>query len=252
MYQKSTVNTNRTMKYKNSRVRFRNNKPFLFKKIAVTVLVLGALVYFFIGLPLAVSIILFLFIGIPIMVKVRKQPSEGKGFFGKVKNYYKNLYKDYIIDFLPISVDIDEDKINIVLEKAEFFRGATVDEHFTIKKDKIAGILYDDIENDLLIMFETADIVARSKGVNKRHIIQQNGNVCFNIADNISILDILSENNYTVEKLSEIEDEEEETEDPELSNKTDSEKMLEVLKNNKDNSLSSILKEAKSSVRNNG
>ena len=211
--------------YKNSRVRFRNNKPYLAKKIVLTCVVVGLFLYFILTLPWITSLILFLFSGLPIIFKIRKQPSEGKGFFGKVKNFYKNLYKNYVIDEIPVSVKMDEDKMHIALHKAELIRNIPVTEIFTIKKDKIAGILFDDFDNDLLIMFEEAFVSAVDEKTENevRSLTQMNATICFNIGEDLSIIDKMKDLGYVVEKLTEIEDAVEETEDPELVAKEETE-----------------------------
>ena len=219
--------------YKNSRVRFRNNKPYLTKKIVLTCVVVGLFLYFILTLPWITSLILFLFSGLPIIFKIRKQPSEGKGFFGKVKNFYKNLYKNYVIDEIPVGVKIDEEKLHIALYKAELIKDIPVTEIYTIKKDKIAGILFDDIDNDILIMFEEAYISAIDEKTEKeiRNVTQMNATICFNVEEDTSIVDKMKELGYVVEKLTEIEDAEEETEDPELAKKDEEVSEAESIEN---------------------
>ena len=209
------------MHFKNTIVRFRNNKPYLLKKTLITVAVLGFFVYMFVSLNWLTSLILFLFIGLPIIFKIRKQPSEGKGFFGKVKNFYKNMYKDYVIDTIPVDFTCNEDEMIVVLHKAEIVKGKTAIETFNIKKDKIAGIMLDDTDEDILIMFQEADVNVSDESTQKelRTVIQQDSTICFSIKENPTIVDMLKENGYEIELLSEIEDEEEETEDPELVSK---------------------------------
>lgn len=208
------------MVFDSVKVRFRNNKPFLFKKIFITAFFLGLFIYFVTNLPLIVSVIIFLCVGLPMFFKIRKQPTEGRGFFGKVKSYYKNLYKDYVIDYLPFNIDVNADEINIVLRKAEIIKRKTVDEYFNIKKNDIAGILYDDIDNDILIMFQKSEVIAKCNETIKRKSIQTNATICFHIVDE-KIVELFLSNNYEIERLSEIHDEEEETEDPELVQKSE-------------------------------
>lgn len=206
------------MHFKNTTVRFRNNKPYLLKKVLVTIAVLGFFTYMFISLNWLTSLILFLFIGLPIIFKIRKQPSEGKGFFGKVKNFYKNMYKDYVIDTVPIDFTCNEDEITLDLHRAEIVKSKPALETFNIKKSNIAGIMFDDTDEDILIMFQEANISIFDENTKKelRTVIQQDSTVCFSIKENPDIINVLKDNGYEIELLSEIENEEEETEDPEL------------------------------------
>lgn len=225
------------MHFKNTVVRFRNNKPYLLKKTLITVAVLGFFVYMFISLNWLTSLILFLFIGLPIIFKIRKQPSEGKGFFGKVKNFYKNMYKDYVIDTIPVDFTCNKDEMIVVLHRAEIVKGKTAVETFNIKKDKIAGIMLDDTDEDILIMFQEADVNVLDESTQKelRTVIQQDSTICFSIKENPTIVDMLKENGYEIELLSEIEDEEEETEDPELvakQNENENTNENEIAENN--------------------
>lgn len=225
------------MHFKNTVVRFRNNKPYLLKKTLITVAVLGFFVYMFISLNWLTSLILFLFIGLPIIFKIRKQPSEGKGFFGKVKNFYKNMYKDYVIDTIPVDFTCNKDEMIVVLHRAEIIKGKTAVETFNIKKDKIAGIMLDDTDEDILIMFQEADVNVLDESTQKelRTVIQQDSTICFSIKENPTIVDMLKENGYEIELLSEIEDEEEETEDPELvakQNENENTNENEIAENN--------------------
>ena len=206
------------MHFKNTNVRFRNNKPYLLKKTIITITVLGFFTYLCVSLDWLTFLILFLFIGLPIIFKIRKQPSEGKGFFGKVKNFYKNMYKNYVIDSVPMDFTCNEDEILIVLHKAEIIKGKTAVETFAIKKNSIAGIMFDDTDQDILIMFQEAKVnVLDEETKNElRNITQQDSTICFSVKENPNIVDELKEKGYEIEFLSEIEDEEEETEDPEL------------------------------------
>jgi hypothetical protein len=208
------------MYYNNSLVRFKNNKPYLFKKIFVTLAVAAFTIYSYAQLDPAFAIIFTLIVGTSLVFKIRKQPTEGKGFSGKVRTFYKNLYRHFIVDVLPVNIKIDNDQIVLVLQKAEIIKRHVVDEKFVIKKDKIANILYDDVDEDILIMFEEALITAKDVKTDKviRKLFQFNSTICFRIAEDTSIVQQLTNFNYSVEKLSEIEDEPEETEDPELVN----------------------------------
>lgn len=230
------------MKFESSRVRFRNNKPYLLKKVLITLLVIGISIYCILSLHWLVTVMLFCFTGIPLILKIRKQPTEGKGFFGKVKNYYKNMYKDYVIDFLPMELYIEDETVDIKLEKAEYFQKTTVDEYFHIQKSDIAGILYDDIDKDILIVFEKAKVTAKAGDVIKREIMQSNGGICFSILEHPEVVDILKDKQYDVEYLSEIQNEQEETEDPELSQKNDepTEETENTEENNNDHTISGI------------
>lgn len=209
------------MHLNSSLVRFRNNKPYLLKKTLITILVLGFFVYMFISLNWLTFLILFLFVGLPIIFKIRKQPSEGKGFLGKVKNFYKNMYKDYVIDEIPLDFNCNENEITITLHRAELVKNKPACEIFTIKKDAIAGIMFDDTDCDFLILFQDADVVVCDENTMKqlRTVHQQNSTVCFRVDEFDKYLELFSKYKYQVEKLSEIEDEEEETEDPELMEK---------------------------------
>lgn len=208
------------MEFKNSRVRFRNNKPYLTKKVIMTIVVVGFCLYLLLTTHWLTSLILFLFMGLPFIFKIKKQPSEGKGVFGKFKNFYKNLYKNYIIDELPISIDYDDEKITICLHRAEIIKKKIAMEQYTIKKDKIAGIMYDDTDKDVLIMFEEAEVNVFEEETTAllRTVIQNNASVCFSVKENETLIDVLKENGYEIDILSEIENEPEETEDPELAN----------------------------------
>ena len=206
------------MHLNNTIVRFRNNKPYLLKKTIITLTIIGLFTYMIISLNWLTCLILFLFVGLPIIFKVRKQPSEGKGFFGKVKNFYKNMYKDYVIDEIPIDVHCDVDKITINLHKAEFIKNVAALETFEIQKDNIAGILFDDTDNDFLIMFQEARVTVLNEDTSDvlRTVNQLNSTICFRVDDPEAYLNIFNDCGFVVEKLSEIQDEEEETEDPEL------------------------------------
>lgn len=203
---------------KNSRVRFRNNKPYLLKKIIVTALVVGIVVYFAVTMHWLSNLFMFLFVGLPIIVKISKQPSEGKSFFGKLANFYKTMYKQYVIDNLPTDVEVTENTITVTLHKAERIYFHTVDEKFTISKDDIAGILYDDQEDDILIMFQKANILATDSKTQRtiKKTSQTNSTICFCLNNNLDILNAIHGFNYPIERLSEIEDAEAETDDPEL------------------------------------
>lgn len=206
------------MHYNNSLVRFKNNKPYLLKKILVTILVIAFIIYSYAQLDPAFAIMFTLIVGTSLFFKIRKQEAEGKGFFGKFKNFYKNLYRQFIIDVLPIDVKIDTEQLSVTLHRAEIIKRCTVNEKFVIKKDKIANILYDDVDEDILIMFEEALVTAKDVKSDKvvRKLFQFNSTICFRISEDTSIVQQLIDLNYPIEKLSEIHDEEEETEDPEL------------------------------------
>ena len=208
-------------KYKtiqNSRVRFKNNKPYLAKKIVVTALFFALISYFVINMHWITNLILLLFLGLPLAVKVAKQPAEGKGFFGKIANFYKNMYKNYLIDVLPIEYEVTEEKFTIKLHNAETMKFKTVDETYEIAKNDVAGILFDDASNDILVMFQKADIaVTNTKtGAKVRNTKQHDATVCFGIEDNLSIVEDFKKFGYPIETLSEIEDAEPEERDPEL------------------------------------
>ena len=230
------------MHFNNTTVRFRNNKPYLLKKTIITLSVIGFLVYMFLSVNWLTFLILFLFVGLPIVFKIRKQPSEGKGFFGKVKNFYKNMYKDYVIDKLPLDFNCTENEITISLHRAELIKNKPSHETFTIKKDDIAGIMFDDTDNDFLIMFQDASVLVSDEETMKqlRTIHQQNSTICFRTETPEECLDLLSKCGYQLEKLSEIEDEEEETEDPELVANQKNESV-----NNDETSIIDNLKETK-------
>ena len=202
----------------NSRVRFKNNKPYLAKKLVVTGLFVALIAYFVINMHWLTNIILLLFVGLPLAIKVAKQPAEGKGFFGKIANFYKNMYKNYVIDVLPIETVVAEENIDITLHNAESMKFKTVDEIYHIAKNDVAGILFDDTSMDLLVMFQKADIdvVDTKSGKKVRKTKQHDATVCFSIKDNASIVDVLKEYKYPIETLSEIEDAEQEERDPEL------------------------------------
>lgn len=137
---------------------------------------------------------------------------------GKLVNFYKTLYKDYVIDKLPIDVSISEKNITLTLHNAEKMRFQTVDETFVISPDNVAGILYDDLENDILIMFQEADIDIRSIKTQKniRKTKQFNSAICFGLNEQTSLVDEFKKYNYPIEYLSEIENAEQEEYDPEL------------------------------------
>ena len=118
----------------NIRVRFKNNKPYLYKKIAVTAFLVAVVAYFGINMHWLTNLLLILFVGLPLAIKVAKQPAEGKGFFGKLTNFYKNMYKNYVIDVLPIETEVQEDKVIVTLHNAEIMKFVTVDEIYEINK----------------------------------------------------------------------------------------------------------------------
>lgn len=211
-------NIKNKIKLENARVRFKNNKPYLAKKIAVTVFIIAIVAFFAIKMHWITNLLLFLFTGLPLMIKISKQPAEGKGFFGKVINYYKNLYKYYLIDVLPVEIEVSNNEIQLNLLRAEQVHFQTVDEKYLIKKDDIAGILYDDIEDDLLIMFQKAEIEVINSETKKniRKTRQHNSTICTSIKNYDEMFDLIKKLEYPIEKLSEIVDAEQETEDPEL------------------------------------
>lgn len=202
----------------NVRVRFKNNKPYLAKKIGVTAFLVAIVAYFGINMHWLTNLLLILFVGLPLAIKVAKQPAEGKGFFGKITNFYKNMYKNYIIDVLPIETNVEEEKITISLHNAEIMRFATVDEVYEIAKNDVAGILFDDIGNDILVMFQKADITVNNTKTGKkvRKTKQHDSTICFGVSDNISLVEDMKKFGYPIETLSEIEDAEPEERDPEL------------------------------------
>lgn len=202
----------------NSRVRFKNNKPYLVKKVLVTLFVIGIILYFAINMHWITNLFLILFTGIPLAIKISKQPSEGKGFFGKLVNFYKNMYKSYIIDTLPIEVEVLRDKISITLQRAEKIHFRVVDENFVINTDDVAGILFDDQSDDILIMFQKAKIIAFNSetGSIVRQTKQHDSTIYFSLNGNEDIVKTFTEYGYPIEKLSEIEDAEQEERDPEL------------------------------------
>jgi hypothetical protein len=202
----------------NSRVRFKNNKPYLIKKIFVTVFVIAIVLYFAINMHWITNFFLLMFTGIPLLIKISKQPSEGKGFFGKLVNFYKNMYKNYIIDILPVNAEISENKVSLSLQKAEYINFHLVDESFMIEKDDVAGVLFDEEGDDVLIMFQTAQIVAFDSNTGNivRKTKQHNSTICFSLNGNTKIVEDFTKFGYPIEKLSEIEDAEQEERDPEL------------------------------------
>ena len=206
------------MKTNSTKVRFKTNKPFLAKKIFTTLLIIGIIAYVISGMHIISIISLALCVGIPLAVKIGKQPAEGKGFFGKVANFYKTMYRQYVIDYLPTDIKVNDTETTIALHKAEKISFKLSDEIYTIKKDRIAGVLFDDISNDLLIMFQDADIdiFDSSTKKNTRHTKQFDSTICVSIENNCDIPKIMKDFNYPIEKLSEIDDGEQETEDPEL------------------------------------
>ena len=203
---------------KNSRVRFKNNKPYLAKKVLVTAFIISIILFFALKMHWITNLFLLLFTGIPLMIKISKQPAEGKGFFGKLANFYKNMYKSYVIDTLPVDVEVLEDKISLTLHRAEKIHFRVVDENFFISKNDIAGILFDEQSDDVLIMFQTAKIIAFNSetGDIVRQTKQHDSTVCFCLNGNTDIVNTLSEYRYPIEKFSEIEDAEQEERDPEL------------------------------------
>ena len=217
----NTVKNEVDINIDNTRVRFHNNKPYMAKKIILTTVVTLLLFYFYISLPLVAAIAITIFSLIWMLVKINKTPADGGKFSDKVKYFIKNNNQGYLIDTLPVKIKIKEDRLLVRVVRAERFTFDTVDECFSIKKDKIAGILYDDIDEELLIVFQDATITARTSDGNKvkRTATQSNGSLCFGIKNSLEILDNLYGFNYPVEILSEISDEDEETEDPELVNK---------------------------------
>ena len=227
------------MHFKNSLVRFKNNKPFVLKKTLVTLAIIAFIIYSYAQLNLIFAIVFTAIIGLTLVIKIRKQPTEGKGVFGKLKTFYKNLYRQFIVDVLPIDVKITTEQLSITLNRAEIIKRHIVNEKFVIKKDKIAGILYDDTDEDLLILFEEASITAKDIDTDKviRQLFQFNSAICFRIKDDTSIVQNLINEDYPVEKLSEIQDEEEETEDPELLNKENADSNTEIFIENTQNEI---------------
>ena len=207
--------------FKNTTVRFKTNKPYLLKKVFMTTLTLGALTLFFAKLPFITAMIFFLLIIVPIVVKISKQQSEGRGIIGKFINYYKNLYKEHKIDKTPITVNVTEDEIKVDLIRCELIKNKPVSACYSIQKKEIAGMLYDDVDNDIVIMFTSADIDIHfsddGSRVNKKNVKYYDTSIAFNINEHLSLIDDLKSYEYPIEYLSEIDDSDVETEDPELA-----------------------------------
>lgn len=179
--------------------RFKTNRPYMLKKITVTLIVTGIVAYLIVTRGIAelisVGISFFLFR----YLKIRGNKKEK--LFKSLWNSYKHMFQKYIIDKLPVNVKIDEDNINITLNNAERFYGKIIDENYIINKKDIKGILFYDEDNSIIFNYEKADVILSCKTKNYgKTVSKQRGSVMLYLTDEIAeeIKNGLKENGYTI------------------------------------------------------
>ena len=158
--------------------RFKTSKPYLLKKIIITAVVLALFVYLIATRGIVEIIVLSISLFLMSALGGRKRNDEG--FFKGIFSSYKNMFKKYVVDDIPVVFDADDEKIEFTLFKAELFGNKIINEKYFIAKNDVGGVLCFDEDNSIIITFNKANVflASENKKYNK-NIQQQKSSVMF-------------------------------------------------------------------------
>ena len=166
--------------------RFKTNKPYLLKKAIITIAILSLFIYLVITRGIVELISLSLSLALLFVRKGNKNKNKDEGFVKGIITSYKNMFKKYVIDHVPVVVDVDNEKIELTLFKAELFGKKIINEKYLILKQDVKGVLCFNEDNSLIINFDKANINLESENSKyKRSVKQQKSSVMFYLSKEV-------------------------------------------------------------------